>query len=352
MRNQFLLLPLTFLLLSTFVIAQSEVGDGGPATEATLEFPSGIAIDQNGHVYVAERRGNRIRKIDAQTGLISSIAGTGSAGFSGDGSLATTAKIAHPELIAIDSQGDLFITDRSNSRIRKIDMETGLISTVAGTGKEGYSGDGSLATAAQISFPFGISVDRNDHVYFADTENHVIRKIDHETGKISTIIGNGMGQYNGDDLTTINTSLNRPHSFVITESGRMIIGDSENQRIRVVDLPSNSIITSYGIGQEGFTEDGNLASQAKFGYFGGFVYDKDKIFFPDVINKRIRVIDLNSGILTSVKGTDGRPLEISAYGIALDKEKNLVVAAVRRNQVLQISLNTGKVVIMAGKPFK
>ena len=339
-----------FLIFSLTILSQDNIGDGGKATDAVLESPSGIAVDKDKNLYIAERRGNRIRKVDSKTGIITTYVGTGERGFSGDGGKASAADISIPELIAFDSKGNLLITDRGNGRIRRIDSKTGIIETLVGTGENGYAGDGGKASNARISSPFGVGVDNADNVYFADTENHAIRKIDAKTGIITTVAGNGSEGFSGDRDLATKASLKRPHNFLFDERGNLIIGDSFNLRIRVVDGKTKKIETLYGIGEVGFSKDGTNALKAKFGFFGAFILTKENLVFSEWINKRIRLINRKTGIITSLKDSTGKPLEIDGpYGIASDKAGFLYVAEANKNRVLKINLRNGDVIRFAGK---
>ena len=172
-------------------------GDGGPAVSAQIFTPYGIAVAANGDVYFADRDNNVIRKVDAATGDISTVAGGGSL-QTGDGTLATVAWTNTPHDVAVDGAGNIYIADTFNHRIRKVDIGTGLISTIGGTGVQGYGGDGGAATAALLDTPRGIAVDSGGNVIFSDTNNHRIRKIT-PGGTISTVAGTGAQGYNGDD---------------------------------------------------------------------------------------------------------------------------------------------------------
>lgn len=331
------------------VFGQSPIGDGRPATEATLEFPSGIAIDSNGHVFIAERGGNRIRKVNAKTGIISTFVGTGSASYSGDGNLATLSTIAHPELIAIDNNDNLFIADRSNGRIRKVDSQTNFITTIIGGSEAGYSGDGQPMEEAKISYPYGIGFDKHHNLLIADTENHVIRKVDISLGVIKTVAGNGTSGFGGDGGPADEAQLNRPHNFTFTINGDLIIGDSRNLRIRKVDSKTGIISTLYGKGEIGFSEDGSPASEAKFGFFGSLLTYNKMLFFSEWINERIRIIDLNTGTMDSLKNSDGEVIKVDGpYGLAI-YDNSLFFVEANKNRIFKMDLETLEVTHFAGK---
>jgi streptogramin lyase len=354
-------LCLCFQAASCLAQAPVSNGDGGPAVEAALSFPTGVAVDAAGNVYVAERRSSRIRRIDAGTGIITTVAGTGEAGYNGDGGPAAAAQIAHPELIALDASGNLLLTDRSNARIRRIDLTTGIITTVAGTGEAGYDGDGGPAAEAVLSYPFGVGLDRDGSILIADTENHVIRRIDAATGQVATVAGSGAEGYDGDGGPAVEARLSRPHSFAVDVAGNLLLGDSGNQRIRVVAAGTGRIETLYGTGEQGASPDGIHARDAAFGYFGAFLFDLDgDLVFTGWLDHRIRRIDRDTGIITTLAGTgaagsggDGGPATEAAlngpYGLATDQAGNLYVAEAEGNRVRRIDAETGVITTIAGR---
>jgi sugar lactone lactonase YvrE len=223
-------------------------GDNGPATTATLNLPTALAVDANNNLYLADTQNHRIRKIAAATGLITTVAGTGTQGFSGDNGPAVTAAIDSPTGMAVNAAGDLYLADTHNHRIRKIAATTGLITTIAGTGLPGYSGDSSPATAATLSLPHGLTADRAGNLYLADTANHRIRRIDAITGIITTIAGTGTQTFSGDTGAATAAGLDSPRTAVISPSGLVTLADTANQRIRQLDAqPTPAIHTIAGL---------------------------------------------------------------------------------------------------------
>ncbi len=206
-------------------------GDGGPATEAQLDFPTGVATDGAGNLFIADRSNHRIRKVDS-AGVISTIAGTGERGFGGDGGPAVQAQLASPSGVAVDSEGNLYIADGSTQRIRKVDS-SGTISTIAGTGEPGFGGDGGPATEAQLNFPTGVAVDSEGNLYIADLVNHRIRKVD-SSGVISTIAGTGEQGFGGDGGPATEARLDFPIGVATDGAGNLFIADRDNHRIRVL----------------------------------------------------------------------------------------------------------------------
>jgi len=210
-------------------------GDGGPATSASLNDPAGVAVDSLGNLFISDWANERVRKVDANTGFISTVAGNGTEGFSGDGGPATSASLNDPTGVAVDSLGNLYIGEQDNERVRKVDANTGLISTVAGDGTKGFSGDGGPATSASLYEPSGVAVDSLGNLFIADSINHRIRKVDANTGIISTVAGNGTLGFGGDVGPATSASLNYPFGVALDSAGNFFIADNENHRLRKVE---------------------------------------------------------------------------------------------------------------------
>jgi DNA-binding beta-propeller fold protein YncE len=210
-------------------------GDGGPASKAGLRDPGSIAFDARGSLYVADY--TSVRKIDP-SGIITTVAGTGQAGFSGDGGPATEAKLSAYD-VALDHKGNIYICDLDNQRIRKVDRD-GIIHTVAGSGKKGYSGDGGPATKAALKDPWGVAIDREGNLYIADHHNRVVRKVDPE-GTITTIAGTGEAGFNREEGPATKVMLQDPIGlFVDDDSGVLYVADTLNARIRALRLEGGS----------------------------------------------------------------------------------------------------------------
>jgi sugar lactone lactonase YvrE len=211
------------------------VGDGGQATQAELWYPSGIALDKAGNLYIADTNNNVIRKVTAATGIITTVAGNGSQGYLGDGASATAAKLNQPVGVAVDSQGNIYIADSGNNAIRIVSAKDGTISTFAGIGVGGYGGDGGPAAAAELKDPMGVLIDQIGNIYIPDRNNHVIRMIDGKTQIISTVAGNNSSGYNGDGILAVEAELYYPVGVGMDLSGNLYIADQNNQRIRLVE---------------------------------------------------------------------------------------------------------------------
>jgi len=206
----------------------SSSGDGGAATSATLSGPGGMSIASNGDIYFADTNNNSIRKVSAATGIISTVAGNGSAGFSGDGGLATAAGIKTPEDVFVAANGDLYIADTGHNRIRKVMAATGIISTVAGSGSPGSSGDGGAATSAKLTTPDGIVAAQNGDFYIDDRGNNRVRKVNALTGIITAFAGTGTAGYSGDGAAAILAKLNAPQGIDLDVNGDVYIADAGN----------------------------------------------------------------------------------------------------------------------------
>ena len=270
-------------------------GDGGMATAARLNLPTGVAVDGSGNLYIADRNNSRIRKVDA-AGVISTVAGDGTEGFGGDGGPAVAAQLYRPEGVAVDGAGNLYIADSSNYCIRKVDA-AGVITTVAGDGTYGFGGDGGPAVAAQLSLPSGVAVDGAGNLYIADTLNHRIRRVN-SAGAITTVAGYGStgeggGGFGGDGGPAAAARLSFPYGVAPDGAGNLYIADLGNNRIRKVDAAG--VITTVagsgrsGLGMEGFGGDGGPAMAAQLNLpFDVALDGAGNLYIADLGNHRIR----------------------------------------------------------------
>ncbi len=270
---------------------EQDSGDGGPARRARLNFPSAVAVDPAGNLYIADTMNHRIRKVDATTGMISHVAGTGQARYSGDGGPASQAALKNePTGLAVNSES-LYIADQSNNRVRRIDLLTGLISTVAGDGTAAYSGDQVSATQASLAGPSGVALGSDGVLYIADTFNSRIRSVDPATGQIVTVAGDGGSyRYQGPDEPN-SPSLSRPAAIAVGADGRVYLTDSDSHLIRVWNGRTKTITRLSGTGVAQFAGDGGNALAGSLSYpFGVAVDAAGTVYVADTFNHRIRVL--------------------------------------------------------------
>ena len=266
-------------------------GDNGLATAALLDSPQGLALDSTGNLYIADTHNQRIRRLSFTTGILTTVAGTGVAGFSGDGGPAIAATFSLPTALALDSSGNLYLADTGNHRIRRIDAGTGMISTIAGTGMQGFTGDNGPAISASIDSPTGLAVAAKT-LYLADTHNHRIRKIDLGTGVISTIAGNGSLGFSGDTGMATSAALALPRGLIADASGNLYLADSENHRIRRIDAGTGLISTVAGNGTQIFAGDGSPAISASMDSPRAITLSPNALVtLTDTGNQRIRQLD-------------------------------------------------------------
>jgi sugar lactone lactonase YvrE len=309
---------------------QGYAGDNGPAGEAKLNQPFDVAIGPDGSVFFSDTFNHCIRRIDRSTGRIRTVAGSGTKGFSGDGGTAVQAELNEPYGIALDAQGNLFIVDRLNYRIRRVDARTGIISTIAGNGQSNYSGDGGAAVDAAMREPNGIALHPRDPLLFiADVADQRIRVVDLKSTRIDTYAGTGRKQHSGDNGPLANATLFGPRAVHVDAEGDVYICEREGNSIRKVDAKTGIIRTIAGTGAKGYTGDGGPASQATFD--GPKEIDIDNagnIFVVDTENHVIRRIDARSGIVSTVAGNGERGGEgdgAAATSASLDRPHGVAV---------------------------
>ena len=268
-------------------------GDGGPADQALLNFPTAVVIDQAGHLYIADTLNHRVRRVDAATRVITTIAGLGQPRCSGDGGLAVEAGLNEPAALAVSDEGILYIADQSNNRIRAVDLSTGVIRTVAGTGMAVYNGDGVAAIETGLAGPSGLALASDGTLFIADTFNGRIRAIDPITGLIRTVVGGGGEyRYQGPDEPPSN-SLSRPSGVALDEEGNLYVTDSDNHLVRRWDRITGRIERIAGVGVADYSGDGGAALGAALSYPFGIVIDHaGHVLVADTFNHRIREIVL------------------------------------------------------------
>ena len=361
--------------ISTFAGTDSDIRDGGPATSAQLTFPYGVTKDSRGNVYIADSFNHRVRKVDTN-GIITTFAGTGEEGYGGDGGPASEAQLKWPTGVAVDEDGAVYIADRNNERVRKVDTN-GIITTFAGNGEWGYDTDheGKPASEATLNWPTGITLDEDGNLYIADTYNHRIRKVD-TNGIITTIAGRSHTDEDkdedskdsikiGDGGPAIEAKLNWPNGVAVDDAGNLYIADWDNHRIRKVNNinsgnPDQMIIsTIVGTGEEGYSGDGQPATGAQLNRPNGLDLDGNgNLYIADQKNNRIRKIsniddpDGGNRIITSIAGgDDGSDSGVTLSGIrgvAVDAEGNVYIANTPNHQILELDTNTAEIIVFAG----
>lgn len=325
-------------------------GDGATAVSANLYYPSGLAVSPAGALYISDTWNHRVRMVNT-SGIISTIAGNGTQGYSGDGGTATSAMLNVPTGVAVDASGNVYICDRYNQRVRKI--SAGLITTIAGIGTAGFSGDGALATSAMLNYPMGLTVDASANLYIADTSNNRIRKLA-TNGVISTVAGNGNYGYSGDGAVATSASLEGPQGVATDVSGDLYIADTSNGRVRKVSV-SGIITTSAGGGNGG---DGGAGVLAQFSLPQSVTSDNaGNIYIADTSGNRVREI-LAGGTVTPVAGNgipgnsgDGlaaTSAELnSPWSVAVDASSNLYISDTNNCRIRKVS-TSGTITAFAG----
>lgn len=282
-------------------------GDGGLAVLAWLDSPMEVSADKLGNIYFTDWWNARVRMINAH-GIISTIAGNGVFGYSGDGGPATLAKINGPMGVYADLLGNVLICDIGNGRIRKV-SPIGIISTIAGNGTYGFAGDGGLATLASFRDPTAITEDTCGNIYIADVFNNRIRKIDHTTGRISTVAGSGIRNYSGDGGPATSAGLYYPCGVAVDDSGNIYIADADNFRIRKVTT-TGTIYTIAGNGAAGYSGDNGPATLAQLNYPASVTVDNlGNIYIADADNNRIRKVN-KEGIISTIAGDNNASFSI------------------------------------------
>ena len=325
----------------------SDRGDGGPAVAAKLNGPTAVAVDSQGDLFIADSANNEVREIHAGTGVITTVAGNGTAGFSGDGGPATSARLNGPSGVAVDGQGNLFIADANSQRIREVNLATGTITTVAGTGMAGVSGDGGQATSAKLFDPTAVAVDSQGHLFIADAENDRIREVNLATGVISTFAGGGAAGL-GDNGPATSAELNIPEGVAVDSHGDVFIADYDNNRIREVNA-QGIITTVAGNGTSGSSGDGGPATSAELLRPHGVAVDAaGNLYIADLQNQRIREVNLGTGVITTLAGTgaagssgDNGPAASATlhnpYGVAVDGKGDVFIADGVSNVIREVT---------------
>jgi len=312
--------------------ARAFSADGRQASASALVRPLAVAIGPTGNVYIAE--GNRIREVN-RDGRLTTLAGTGAAGDSGDGGPATQAQLNMPQGLAVDSAGTVYIADTLNNRVRRVNSD-GTITTVAGVGEAGYTGDGKPGPEAKLNFPTGLAIGFGDTLFIADTGNNVIRQLGAD-GAISTVAGTGEAGYRGDSGRAVDAVLHAPAGLAFDGEGNLYIADTLNQRVRRIDV-TGQIETVAGTGDPGYLGDGhpaiyaelNLATNPFEGIGQGLAVDsRGVVFIADALNRRVRRLDIK-GVISTVAQMR-MPL-----GLAVDEQGAVYVADAEDNRVSRL----------------
>jgi DNA-binding beta-propeller fold protein YncE len=304
-------------------------GDGGPAMEAMLNGPFDLAFDPAGNLYFADTFNHRIRRVDARSGIIATIAGSGAAGYGGDGGPATEAALNEPYGVVVDRAGNVYTADRKNACVRRIDAKTGVITTFAGTGAAGYSGDGGPAARAGLAEPNGLAFDPAERrLYIADVADHRVRLVGMASGVITTLAGTGAAEHSGDGGAARAAGVFGARAVKVAPDGTVYILERQGSTLRRVDPVNGVIATIAGTGARGYGGDGGPASAAVFDAPKEMALDRDGgILIVDTENHAIRRIDPASGVVTTIVGGhqggegDGGP----ATAAGLDRPHGAVV---------------------------
>jgi sugar lactone lactonase YvrE len=335
-------------------------GDGGAAVAAELSKPVGVAFDGGGNMFIPDSGNNAVRRVDAATQIITTIAGTGQAGYSGDGGLGTNAEMNEPVHVVFDRIVNLYVTDARNERVREINSKTDIITTIAGNGVAGYYGDQGPATSAELNFPDGIAIDGNGNIYVGDASNNRVREINTTSGDITTVAGVGVAGYSGDGGPATAAELNFPSRPFVDANGNIYTADYNNNRVRKIAAGTGIITTVAGTGVAGYSGDGGVATSAELnGPISIAVDSAGVLYIGDTGNNRIRAVNLTANAVTVLgvtiragqiqtvvgNGTQGyagdngpaTSAEVNLpTGLTFDPQGNLVFADASNNRVRKV----------------
>ena len=323
-------------------------GDGGPAERALINDPFMCDFDQQGNMFFGQAKGHTLRRVDAATGVITTVAGTGSEGYSGDGGQASQATVNQIYSICVDANGDIYIVDRLNAAVRKIDAATGIITTVAGTGEPGYSGDGGPGNLAQLVEPNDAFLDGKDGLLIADIQDQRVRRLELTTGIITTFAGNGEKVRSGDGNPATQASFFGSRAVCMDSKGNTYVCEREGHGVRKID--ANGIMSTFaGTGEKGYSGDGGPAIASTWNGPKAIRCDhQDNIIVVDTENHAIRRIDAVTGVVTTVaggqlgsEGDGGNPTAAGLarpHGCAVERVGKLFIAVCNNTRVRVVGL--------------
>ena len=325
-------------------------GDGGPALQAGVGQPFGLEIGPDDALYYCEFSNHIVRRLDLKTSQVTTVAGTGrQAGYAGDGGPATTALMNQPHELRFDAEGNYYISDMLGQAVRRVDGKTGVMTSVAGTGKAGFSGDGGLAKAAHFDLPISVLLDRSNGLLICDIKNHRVRRVDLGTGIVSTFAGTGEKKATPNGAPLAGTPLNGPRTLAIEADGSVIIVLREGNAVYRADLKTKTLQHIAGTGKQGFGGDGGDAKQAQLAGPKGVVVDHDgNVLLCDTENHTIRIIRKTTGVIESLigdgkagDGPDGDPRNCRLnrpHGVFVDAAGNIYVGDSNNNKVRKLTI--------------
>ncbi len=325
-------------------------GDGGPALQAGVGQPFGLEIGPDGALYYCEFSNHIVRRLDLKTNVLTTVAGTGrKAGYAGDGGPATKALMSQPHELRFDTDGNYYISDMLGQSVRRVDWKTGVMTSVAGTGKAGFTGDGGPASAALFDQPISVLLDRSNGLLICDIKNHRVRRVDLGTGIVSTFAGTGEKKATPNGAPLTGTPLNGPRTLALEADGNVIIVLREGNAVYRADLKTKTLHRIAGTGEKGFDGDGGDAKQARLAGPKGATVDREgNVLLCDTENHTIRIIHKSTGVIESLigdgkagDGPDGDPKRCRLnrpHGVFVDATGNIYVGDSNNNKVRKLTL--------------